>query len=115
MSLISENILREFSAWAEENEDKRIFPGISKEETSYYINRDSEKTYMMKYSFETMAELEKALEEYSGLSDDLPMLRKLTIGVLQNRFNGRLEVQEAEGQNRTEDGNKALPDFVYVF
>lgn len=113
MSLISENIIEEFSAWAEKNEDKGIFPVISKED-SYYIDRKSEETYMMEYSFETMAELKNLVEEYNGLTDDPQMLRKLVVEIMQNRFKSQLETHEFTDSKKTENVNNALPDFVYI-
>lgn len=115
MSLISENIMEEFSAWAEKSEDKSIFPMISKEEDSYYIDRETEETYMMEYSFETMAELKNLINAYSGLADDPQMLRKLVVEIMQNRFKSQLEMQESLKSNKTQDDNKNLPEFVYVF
>lgn len=110
MSLIKEEVMEEFSVWAGKNEDKHIFPVIDKEESSYYIDRESEDTYMMPYSFETVAELKKLMEEYSGLSEDLQMLNKLTVEIYKARFRGKKAVEEESAGKKTE-----LPEFVYVF
>lgn len=111
MSLIDET-------WAKENEDKHIFPGISDEADSYYKKRNSETTYMMEYSFRTVAELEKALLDYSGVSSDARILKMLAIEICENRY---MAGQEKCGQ---EDSNivleqdiqgTELPEFVYIF
>lgn len=120
MSLINENILKEFSVWAEENEDKSIFPEISIEGgDSYYIGRDSEKTYMMEYSFETMAELGKLLEKYSGLPVGDKMLQRLTVGIMQNRFVGVLEknIDNNIGYEKKSepDTTNVISEYVYMF
>ena len=115
MSLISEDIMAELSAWAEKNEDKSVFPTFSKAEDSYYIDRKSDETYMMEYSFETMAELRNLVEVYSGLADDPHMLRRLVVEIMQNRFEDKLEMPEFAGSNMVKNVNKILPDFVYRF
>lgn len=116
MNLISEEMMDAFSAWAEENEDKHIFSEISKGEASYYINRDSEKTYMMEYSPQTVSEIKKALEEYSGISDP-NMLKRMTVAICQSRFKGGQEVYEDVGQMRRkkQSDGRALPEFIYIF
>lgn len=115
MSLISEDIMAELSAWAKKNEDKSIFPVISKAESSYYIDRKSDETYMMEYSFETMPELKTLIEAYSGLTDDPQMLRRLVVEIMQNRFEDKLEMPVLADSNRDKNVNKVLPDFVYRF
>lgn len=119
MSLINEADIEEFSIWAAENEDKNVFPSICKEEKSYYIDRHSEETYMMEYSFRTLAELKKALEQYGGLKEDEEMLKMMTIGICKNRFKCNMEIHKFEDnrqkQREVGNGEKTLPDYIYVF
>ncbi len=119
MSLINEKVMQEFAVWAETNEDKNIFPAIAGEEESYYIKRDSEETYMIEYSFRTLAELKKALEEHSGLSTDPEMLKMLTIEICQDRYKSELNIHKEDDKSkerkRVQDSEKTLPEFVYVF
>lgn len=119
MSLINENVMKKFSEWAEENEDKSVFPVISEGEETYYIDRDSEETYMMEYSFRTLAELKKALEEYSGLSANPQMLKMMTIEVCRDRYRSELNIYKEEDNSQerkaAQDSEKTLPEFVYVF
>lgn len=117
MSLINEAVMEKFSVWAAENEDKDIFPSISHAEESYYIDRRSDETYMIEYSFQTLAELKKALEQYSGLSDNEQILKMMTIEICQNMFRSESvnhEAEETEEPKRSKD-NKTLPEFIYVF
>lgn len=119
MSLINEKIMKKFSEWAEENADENVFPVISKEGESYFIERNSEETYMMEYSFRTLAELKKVLEEYSGLSADPVMLKMMTIEICQDRYKSELNTYTGEDNDQEEkkaqDSEKTLPEFVYVF
>lgn len=111
MSLIDET-------WAKENEDKNIFPEISDEVDSYYKKRNSETTYMMEYSFKTVAELEKALVEYNGLSSDAQILKMLAIEICENRYVVRREKCGEEDLGKVLDEGAQgteLPEFVYIF
>lgn len=111
MSLIDET-------WAKENEDKHIFPEISDEADSYYKKRNSETTYMMEYFFKTVAELEKALVEYSGVSSDGQILKMLAIEICENRYVTGQEkcVKKEPGKVLEEDTQGTeLPEFVYIF
>lgn len=119
MSSISETDIEIFSEWATKNEDKNIFPYICKEEKSYYLDRNSEETYMMDYSFQTLAELKKALKQYSGLEDDEEMLKMMTIEICKYRFKCNMEIHKFEDnrqeQRKIKNGEKTLPDYIYVF
>lgn len=119
MSLINEKVIEEFSTWAEENENRHIFPEISNAEDSYYINRDTEETYMMEYSFKTLPELKSALEQYSGLSSDPQMLKKLTVEICQDRFRSKLDTNgnkdNISPNTKVSEGKQTLPEYVYVF
>lgn len=70
MNLIEKKVRGEFATWAQENENKDIFPKISQEESSYYIDRSGDETYLMEYSVPNIAQLKADLERYSGLSED---------------------------------------------
>ncbi len=119
MSLINEKILQELLIWAEENEDKRVFYAISDEEKSYFTDRDSEETYIMEYSFRTLAELKHNLEKYSNLLEDPELLKKMTIEICQDRFKRELRMHEFSGKtnidDRKEEKEKTLPEYVYAF
>lgn len=121
MSSINDKIIEEFSTWAGQNENKKIFPQISKDKESYYIDRVSEETYMMEYSFNTMPELRSALETYSGLADDSQMLRMLTINIYQNNFLNNNEehkkknIDEIREEENKVKGQYDIPDYIYVF
>lgn len=131
MNSINEKVKGEFLEWAKNNEDKEAFPRISKEKDSYYINRNSEETYMMEYSFKTIAELREALEKYSGLADEQQMLKRMAVEVCRNRFKSASEMDNDkinlqiipkapnaidEGKEKKEfDGEKVLPEFIYIF
>ncbi len=116
MNLTDERLMEEISVWAEKNEDKNIFSGISKDETSYYVDRDSEDTYMMEYAVKTMAELRTALEEYSGLSGQLDILQKIVYAICQDRYRDTIEMTEPNNeQTQQSDDQMKLPEFIYVF
>lgn len=116
MSLINEDIKKKISNWAEENADQNVFPKISQEKDSYYINRGSEKTYMMEYSFKTIEELKILLDKFSGLSNEQEMLRILTLGIMQNRFEQKEETDCNDFKDiELDNAEKSLPDFVYAF
>ena len=77
MNLIEKKVRGEFATWAQENENKDIFPKISQEESSYYIDRSGDETYLMEYSVPNIAQLKADLERYSGLSEDTELSKKL--------------------------------------
>ena len=111
MSLIDET-------WAKENEDKHIFFFFSDEADSYYKKRNSETTYMMEYSFRTVAELEKALMEYGGILPDVQILKMLAIEICENRYMAGHEQYGKEDLSKVseEDAQASeLPEFVYIF
>ena len=116
MSLISEEVIDDFLLWAEEHEDKGIFPTISGMETSYYIDRDTEKTYIMEYWFENMMSILRALEEYAGLKSESYILKRMTIELCQNRYvskeYGGIDRQFIE---RGQEMQGMLPEFRYEF
>lgn len=119
MSLINEVDMERFSAWAAKNEDRNIFSVISTEVESYYIDRNSEETYIMEYSFRTLQELRQALELYSGLGEDEEMLKMMTIAVCKYRFKCDMQIRKFEDsrqeEKKTKNGEKSLPDYIYVF
>ena len=118
MSSIDGKTKEELYKWALQHEDKRIFSVASVEEDSYYIARHSEDTYMMEYSFENIAELRRALEEYAGLSLDSEMMQMLLVRICQGRYKNRVEAYTGSSEEipREEKGGTAeLPEFVYVF
>lgn len=116
MSLTSEKVKEAFLVWAQENEDKRIFPEICQKDQSYYINRNSEETYMIEYSFKTIAELKKLLECYSRLAEDSEMLKSLTIAICQERYRSELDknIKSLGKNNELYNGDKVLPEYVYT-
>lgn len=117
MNLTKGEIIRDYVIWAERNEDKTIYSDISKEEESYYIDRESSETYMMEYSFKTMMELKHLLEEFSGLSDP-SIVRKLTIDICQNRYLSEAGINDNIhcGQECSEKDSAVatLPEYVYT-
>lgn len=119
MSLISEKIIDDFALWAEEHENKEIFPAISQEESSYYIERNIERTYIMEYNFQDMSAIRKALEDYSGLASEAYILKKLTIELCQSRYVSRLSVKCSRDDSCLIEENKKkqdmLPEFRYEF
>ncbi len=115
MNLISEKVIEELTIWAEKNEDKNIFSRISADEDSYYIKRELDDTYIMKYSMGTLSELKQMLEKYSGLSDNPEMLKMLTVEVCQDRYQSPLRVNREDKRKKTHKNEKTLPEYVYVF
>lgn len=119
MSLIREKVTDDFLAWAGTHADKDIFPAISAEENSYYMDRDTDQTYIMEYSFQDMFALREALEEYSDLKSDPCMLKRMTIELFQNRYvspddmNRDVGSQSSTGKKQEEQ--KSLPEFRYEF
>jgi hypothetical protein len=116
MSLIDKDFIDELSTWAEKNEDKTVFPQIDDNVDSYYINRDSEQTYIMEYSFKTLQELKECLIEISGLPSDSEILKLMTVGVCQERFRGKSEILSNKSQTvKVDNSHQDLPEYVYVF
>jgi hypothetical protein len=118
MNLIDESIVEKLSRWAELNEDKNVFPTINEDEDSYYINRNSNQTYIMEYSFKTLQEVKESLNKFSGLSDnDSEILKIITVEMCQERFKGKIEESGVDMGKVKDYGNKksVLPEFVYVF
>lgn len=118
MNLINDQFVNDFSEWAEENEDKSAFPSISERTDSYYISRNSEETYMMEYSFETVAAFKTALERYSRSSMDTWLVNKMIVAMYQNRFtsgqNKNIPDEQKEKLSPV-DGKSELPEYIYVF
>lgn len=121
MNSINGNIIEYLHLWAKENEDKKVFPQTSDEETSYYITRNSEQSYIQEYAFENMQELAGNLKKYSGLSEKSQLLKEMTVAICENRYKGYFESYEdkREGKYGEEtvraDEEKELPDFIYIF
>lgn len=119
MNSINEKAIEDLLVWAKEREDRHVFPEISKEETSYYINRESEETYIMEYSFKALAELRYGLEKNSGLATEPELLKKLTIEICQNRYLPKLRVnanqENFSGDSERNDERQDLPEYVYAF
>jgi hypothetical protein len=116
MSLINEDIIEELSIWAKKNEDKNVFPQILEKEDSYYMNRESEETYIMEYSFNTLQELKNSLIKYSGLSEYADILKIMTVAICQEKFRGMNEIPyNIELEEKEDDKKSELPEFVYVF
>ncbi len=119
MSLIREKVIDDFWSWAGTHADKDIFPEISAEENSYYIDRNTDQTYIMEYSFQDMFALREALEEYSDLKSDPYMLKRMTIELFQNRYvslddmNRDVDSQVSIGKKQADQ--KSLPEFRYEF
>lgn len=63
--------------WAENRSDR--FPGIEQEETSYFIEKDSDERYIMDYTFDTLPELQKLFDKI--LADDIEEEVKMICGV----------------------------------
>lgn len=100
MSLISEKTIEDFAIWAKENEDKSIFPGVIKEKSSYYKNRDTNEDYMMEYSFQTIAVLIDILKEYSGLKTSSEVLQKLVLAICQERCVHEAEEEKCKSEEK---------------
>lgn len=114
---LTERASEGFYAWACENEDRNIYPEMSKDVDSYFEDRTSEETYIMEYPFKTMEGLRCGLERYSGLSEDPEMLKKLTITICEERYRRKTAgARDQSVPDDKDDQTKAgLPDFVYVF
>ena len=118
MSSISDQFLDDLLEWAKENEDRCVFPLISEQASSYYICRNTEETYMMEYSFESVIELKAALEKYSRKPMDVQLLNKMIIAAYQNRFTAARNESAPDEQvekSNLDDGKSELPEYIYVF
>lgn len=120
MSLTNAKIKDVFSEWAKQNEDKTVFPDISEDAASYYIDRNSEETYMMEYSFHNLESLRNNLDQYRELSTDLYLLKNLAIGISENRVQSKSEMHRDSNEdllteNTVTHDEKTLPEYVYVF
>lgn len=120
MNLIDEKILEKLSLWAEKNADKNVFREVLNDDVSYFINRDSEETYMIEYSPETEIEVKEYLDKYTGQSLEQEILKDLTIAICQNKYRAtKLDdyVNSIKNNQSTKDSDdkKMLPEFIYVF
>lgn len=125
MSLISENVVEGLSIWAQQNEDKHIFPEVNREIASYYIDRTLEETYLREYAVDALVDLKASLGVYSGLPIDSPILKQMLFEISRQRRkqpqrqdnkkretkNDRSNRDEAEVQ----DDKKRLPEHIYIF
>ncbi len=119
MNLISEKEAAFFSSWAKEKKDEKCFAEIEKEKSSYYIDRDSEETYIMEYSFRNMEELKKLLRQYGTPDQEPELLKALTIAICRNgpgSVQSSMNCGKKQGQGcLAEDKEKILPEYTYVF
>lgn len=119
MNLIKEEFLSRFSEWAAENENTSVYPKINPQKESYYIDRNSDETYMMEYSINTLHDLREALYKYSGLSEESEMLKMITTEMCRNRYGaitGEAVNSDDDFQNQSfQDNNETLPEYIYVF
>lgn len=119
MNLIKEEVFKRFSEWAAENENKSVYSEINSHKESYYIDRNSDETYMMEYSINTLHDLRDALYKYSGLSADYEMLKMVTTEMCRNRYKavtGEAVNKEDNFRNQSFQNNQeTLPEYIYVF
>ena len=125
MSLVNENIVKELSVWAQQNEDKYIYPEADKKIVSYYIDRTSEEVYLQEYSIDTLKNLKEALETYSGLPADSPILKQMLFEIsrqrrkqplMQGNKNTEVKSDRSNGDEAVlQDNKKRLPEYRYVF
>lgn len=118
MNLINKRLAGELFMWAEKNADRDVFAQIN-EEVSYYINRESEDTYIMEYSLNTAAEVKKELETYSGISSDAELAAMLTVGICQSKLyskeNRKLESTDMVNAVKEAENRSEIPEYIYVF
>lgn len=116
MSLINDKNMNVLVKWASENGDKNIYPCMSKEKDSYYICRDSEENYIMEYAVESILELRKYMEKYSGIAEDSQILKFLIIKICQDRYRSKQSLFEETGveKNRSGKEKSVLPEFRYA-
>lgn len=121
-NLRSEKTIEEFQEWAKEHKNDNIFSQISQEETSYYSNKSSEEIYLMEYLFQDMVWLKEALGEYSGLSVDPQMLKRVIVEMCRSRCCSELKANENEKnkeerieKNIMQEDGRELPQYIYVF
>lgn len=121
MNLISEEFTELISMWAQTNSDKNIFPDRSENQTTYYINREDEDSYIMEYSFKTLPELKEAICKYSGLQAEDELFKRIVIEICQLKCESEYEEHNHNmvGLMRERDAvlseDKALPEYIYVF
>ncbi len=104
MSLISENIIENFSLWAKEN--KSFFSDVSTEKASYYNNRYMKREYMMEYAFQNIAEMRDVLEIYGELGKNSQMVNSIVVAVSQGKFFDSLELRRCEKEEKEYDQRK---------
>lgn len=116
MSLINDKIIDDIFAWAENSEDRHIYPAISDEKSSYYVNKISEETYMIEYSGKTLEQIKKALVKYSGLSEDDEILKKIIMIICQCRYMRKEKhSKNIDKQRLIEEEKEIIPNFIYNF
>ncbi len=115
MSSIKTIGIETLAEWAERNEDKNVFPLISKSLSTYYVNRDLGRPYMIDFSFQNIEELKALLEQYSELKMDTELLRMISIAICQNRYQSAIEFADDQQVGAKDDHMKKLPEYLYVF
>lgn len=116
---LTRSAIEKILLWAAVNEEKDSFSTVFQEMDSYYIDRQSDETYIMEYSIKTIAELKNALIKYSGMSPNSEILKIITTQICQDRYRREWTLTTNDKTDRIEkeaiDGKQQLPDYIYVF
>lgn len=100
--------------WASVHSDDSIFERKSKkDEDSYFIARDTEDTYIMKYKFESIPQLQEKIEAVCGDKIDRQTQKLLAITAFKCKTSFLDSMQET-GEKSSVDRGK-LPEFTYAF
>ncbi|MDE6626710.1 MAG: hypothetical protein K2K56_10150 [Lachnospiraceae bacterium] len=100
--------------WASVHSDENIFDRRCKvDENSYFVSRNREDTYIMKYKFETIAQLQENIKRICGDEIDLQTQKLLAIAAFKCKASQVEDTHEANAKNNVDRGK--LPEFTYAF
>lgn len=100
--------------WASAHSDDSIFDRRCKDdEDSYFISRNTEDTYIMKYKFESIPQLQEKMEMVCGDEIERQTQKLLAITAFKCRTALSEDIQETDINTGVDRGK--LPEFTYAF
>ncbi len=105
MPLIEVGEIRKIKDWAVTGSDNSLFHKNTETDTTFWVTREREDTYIMEYDFGTLPEFESLCKEVVRTSMDEHIQRIVSVAVFKNVPQERAEYERQEG----------IPEYRYTF
>ena len=100
--------------WASVHSDDAVFDERFKaDKDSYFMSRSGQDTYIMKYEFESIPQLQEKIAVVCGDKIDRQMQKMMAIAAFKCREQFADNMQETDTDGGVDRGN--LPEFTYAF